>query len=119
MEKVFAEGNSGALFQLLRSTGQEEAVASEPVCEEEGTANHSPNRRLERWLSTPKKSSAGLLQHNYSKKTSGPEWNIDVSPPSAPEIQHEIPVLKHEKVPGLEGLHPILQRRLRGPGLTV
>ncbi|GAA50100.1 hydroxysteroid dehydrogenase-like protein 2 [Clonorchis sinensis] len=48
MEEAFTVGNSLALFQLIRSTGQKKVDVMETICEKDGTAIHSLNRRFER-----------------------------------------------------------------------
>ncbi|KER22817.1 hypothetical protein T265_09155 [Opisthorchis viverrini] len=60
-------------------------------------------------LSISKNSSPGILQQPL-EEPSGSEWSGGTNPPSASEIQREILILKGIKVPGPDGLHPVLFR---------
>ena len=108
MEKAFAAGNSRALFQLIRSTGQKKAGVSETICEKDGTTIHSLNRRLERWAEHFQEQFTWSPSTQPLEEPSRLEWNIDTNPPSATEIQREISILKRDKAPGPDGLHPAL-----------
>ena len=104
MEMAFASGNSRALFQLIRSTGPRRPGVSETIAEKDGSSIHSEQRRLERFEEQFKWPAA--------KKpilgTPEPVWSVNTEEPTLEEVQSEVPLLKRDKAPGPDGLHPIL-----------
>jgi len=108
MEKAFASGNNRTLFHLVRSIGPRKQNVSETITEKNGSMIYSLERRLERW--------AEHFEEQFNQPAANApilgipeaEWSVNTQEPTYEEIQREVNLLKRDKAPGLDGLHPSL-----------
>jgi hypothetical protein len=108
MEKAFATGNSRALFELIRSTGPRKSTVSETIDEKDGSKIYSLGRRLERWAEHFQEQFNWPPTNQHLHHPSETVWNIDLHCPTEGEVSREISLLKRDKTPGPDGLHPAL-----------
>ncbi|KER33164.1 hypothetical protein T265_00865 [Opisthorchis viverrini] len=83
IEKAFTATSSSTLFQMIR-------------------------HRLERWAEHFQEQLTWLSSAQPLEEPSGTEWSIDTDLPSATEVQREISILKGDRAPGSDDLHPVL-----------
>ena len=108
MGKAFASGNSRALFQHIRSTGPKRPGVNETITEKDGSSIHSTKHRLKRWADYFKEQFNWPAVKGPILGTREPLWRVNTAEPSLEEVQREVSLLKRDKAPGPDGLHPTL-----------
>ena len=69
---------------------------------------YSLERRLARWAEHFEEQFNQPAASEPFSGTSVTEWTVNTQQPSDEEIQHEVNLLKRDKAPGPDGLHPSL-----------
>jgi exonuclease III len=109
MEEAAASGDSRKLFRLIRVTGPKRSGVSETVCEEDGTAIHNLQRRLERWSEHFQQQFNWPSPPVVTVQASGfAPWSVSTDCPIEAEIRKEIQLIKRRKAPGSDGISPAL-----------